>query len=102
MSDTKFNILLSFIIHAHNSERTLSNCVESIENDVHLSDISCELIIIENGSEDNTLNIAKTLQKKFANVLLEVSEKVFLRQEIADWKLLQAERLFLLILMMFG
>ena len=75
MSDTKFNILLSFIIPAHNSERTLSNCVESIENDVHLSDISCELIIIENGSEDNTLNIAKTLQKKFANVLLEVSEK---------------------------
>ena len=68
MSDTKFNILLSFIIPAHNSERTLSNCVESIENDVHLSDISCELIIIE----------------------------------IADWKLLQAERLFLLILMMFG
>ena len=75
MIDTKFNILLSFIIPAHNSERTLSNCVESIENDVHLSDISCELIIIENGSEDNTLNIAKTLQKKFANVLLEVSEK---------------------------
>ena len=75
MSDTKFNILLSFIIPAHNSERTLRNCVESIENDVHLSDISCELIIIENGSEDNTLNIAKTLQKKFANVLLETSEK---------------------------
>lgn len=82
MNSIKSTVFLSFIIPAHNSEKTLLKCIESIEKDVNFvgsnmnfTDTLCELIIIENGSDDRTLDIAHNLQSKYPNILLEFSEK---------------------------
>lgn len=56
---------ISFIIPAHNAENYLRRCVKSITenaiNNRYLDKI--EIIIIENGSNDNTLEEAKMIQK---------------------------------------
>ncbi|WP_304653323.1 glycosyltransferase family 2 protein [uncultured Ligilactobacillus sp.] len=51
--------LISFIIPAYNSEKTLKRAVESVTNSI--VDQTYELLIIDDGSKDNTLALAKQL-----------------------------------------
>lgn len=60
-------MLLSFIIPAYNVAQYILDCVESCENqDLEKSDF--ELIIINDGSKDNSLEIALNLQGKYSNI----------------------------------
>ena len=62
--------LISVIIPAYNSEKTLERAINSIGNVDGL-----EIIIVENGSIDNTTNIAENLEKKDKRVRVYHSNK---------------------------
>lgn len=73
--DIDMGFELSFIIPAYNSEDSLLGCIESIENDIQESNKACELLIIENGSNDKTWNVGKALKEKYENIVLLKSDK---------------------------
>jgi len=58
---------VSVIIPCYNAECYLEKCIESLLND-KLSDK--ELIFINDGSKDNTLNKLKKFQKKYNNIII--------------------------------
>jgi len=56
-TEDKANLpLVSVIIPTYNSERTLGKCLESIVNQTYPH---IEIIVVDGGSKDNTVNIAK-------------------------------------------
>ena len=61
------NELVSVIIPAYNAEKFLSQCVESIINQTYRN---IEIIIVNDGSRDNTAEIAKECAKKDSRVKL--------------------------------
>ena len=75
MNNSESNILISFIIPAHNSAETIVDCVKSIEKDINFADVYCEVIVIENGSSDQTIDMARSLRDQYPNIILETSEK---------------------------
>ena len=58
--------LISIIVPVHNSSKYLSNCIESIINQTYKN---IEIITIENGSTDNSLEILNKYKDK---ILIEV------------------------------
>jgi len=52
---------ISAILPAYNVEKYLTECVESIVN----QGVDCEIIIINDGSTDNTLQVANSLAEKY-------------------------------------
>lgn len=60
----------SIIIPAHNSKDTIEKCILSIVNQ---KGVDIQVIIVENGSIDNTLDICRGLQKKYDNIEVYVS-----------------------------
>lgn len=69
---------ISFIILSWNSEQYIKNCINSI-NTIH--SFLIKIIIVDNGSTDNTVNILKEYKKKNDNL-----EVVFLSQNIGTTK----------------
>ena len=63
---------ISYIIPAHNGESYLSACVESI---LCQKNIPFEIIIVENGSQDNTFELALSLSQKDSRIRVFRSEK---------------------------
>ena len=61
----------SIIIPVHNSQDTIESCVESI---VIQKEVDLQIIIVENGSTDNSLHICKDLQDKYKDVEVYVSD----------------------------
>jgi len=59
------NIQLSFITLAFNSEAFLAKCFDSIISKCQEEDISFEIIVIDNGSKDGSLNIINTYAEKY-------------------------------------
>ncbi|PIV68724.1 MAG: hypothetical protein COY38_04065 [Candidatus Aenigmarchaeota archaeon CG_4_10_14_0_8_um_filter_37_24] len=57
-----FSPNLSVIIPAHNEEKVIGKTIESILNSQYFGKI--EVIVIDDGSKDNTGKIAKSMQKK--------------------------------------
>ena len=57
-------IRFSIIIPAYNSEKTLSACLESLE-DQSLSKEDYEVIVVDDGSTDSTATIAKKFNNKY-------------------------------------
>ena len=55
--------LFSIIIPAYNSEKFISNCIKSVLNQ-NFSKINYEIIVVNDGSKDKTLNICKNFNKK--------------------------------------
>src|SRR5438067_279857 len=53
------NPFLSIIIPAHNEERRLPQTLEQVVAFVKKQSYSCEVLVVENGSRDNTLKIAQ-------------------------------------------
>jgi len=66
--------ILSIIMPAYNEEKTIAQIVEKIMA-VNLLNISKELIIVDDGSTDNTSNIVKNLQSRFNNISIFKLEK---------------------------
>ena len=64
--------LISFIIPAHNGENFLENCVDSI---IAQNLLDFEIVIVENGSGDKTLEIAEDISKKDNRIRVFQSEK---------------------------
>ena len=64
-------IKVSFIIPTLNASSVLENCLKSIKIQ---SFSSFEIIIIDGGSTDNTLNIAKKYQAKIFKNILKTAE----------------------------
>jgi len=54
---------ISIVVPALNSEKTMENCIRSLLNQKYLKN-KYEIIIIDNNSTDNTLNIIKKFGKK--------------------------------------
>lgn len=61
----------SFIIPAYNASKTIERAIKSIEERIP----NAEIIVIENGSSDNTYEIACSLSKRNKNIIVLQSEK---------------------------
>lgn len=66
------NINISFIVPAFNCEKYLYDCVDSI---IKQKLKSIEIIIINDGSNDNTLKIAEMIQEKYPSIIRVFSKK---------------------------
>ncbi len=62
-------VRLSIIVPAYNVEKYLEQCIESCEHqDVPQDEF--EVIIINDGSKDNTLEVAHSLAEKYSNIIV--------------------------------
>ncbi|MBU1753118.1 glycosyltransferase [bacterium] len=59
---------ISFIVPAYNTESTIKQAVESIFN--QKGDYLIEVIIVDDGSRDGTLDIAEELKSRFPNIFV--------------------------------
>lgn len=57
--------LVSFIVPVYNAEKYIKGCIESI---LGQTNDSFEIIIVDDGSEDNSLSICKKYEEKFENI----------------------------------
>ena len=62
-------MFLSFIIPMYNVEKFIERCILSCE-DQNLEKDDFELIVINDGSRDNSLEVAQKLQQKYSNITL--------------------------------
>jgi glycosyltransferase involved in cell wall biosynthesis len=65
--------ILSISIAAYNMEAFLKRCIDSIIDQEYISDI--DIIIVNDGSTDNTLDIAREYQKEFPNSIRVIDKK---------------------------
>jgi len=65
---------LSILIAAYNEERTISLILDKIKNSTLVNDIKKEIIIINDGSTDNTKNAILDYQEKNPNLLISYFE----------------------------
>ena len=63
----KKNPVLSIVIPAYNIETFLPKCLDSLVYAKNIGD--CEIIVVNDGSKDNTLKIAKEYEKNFPSVV---------------------------------
>lgn len=61
-------VFLSIIIPAHNEQRRLAGSVEAIFNFLRGQPYRAEVLIVENGSTDRTVEVAADLARRFAGV----------------------------------
>jgi dolichyl-phosphate beta-glucosyltransferase len=62
------NPLLSIVIPAHNEERRLPRTLEQVLAFLKQQDYSAEVLVVENGSSDRTLEIARGYAQKHSDV----------------------------------
>lgn len=58
---------ISIIVPVYNAEKTIEKCLNSL---LTQKDVKLEIICINDGSEDNTLNILKTYENKYNNIVV--------------------------------
>lgn len=58
---------ISIIVPVYNAEKTIEKCLNSL---LTQKDVNLEIICINDGSEDNTLNILKTYENKYDNIVV--------------------------------
>ncbi|MGR1183683.1 glycosyltransferase family 2 protein [Aeromonas veronii] len=61
---------LSIIIPAYNSEGTILKALDSIYNQIGIGELTFEVIVIDDGSTDNTLEIVKQYSNKYNNLFV--------------------------------
>lgn len=59
-------VLLSIILPAHNEEERISACIEKVAAFLIKNNISAEVLVIENGSKDRTVEIVQAYEKKYS------------------------------------
>lgn len=72
-------ILLSLVLPIHNEEEVIETVFEKIFTSLKKIKIPFEIILVENGSRDNTLIIIQKLCKKFPNTKVTSSKKGYTR-----------------------
>lgn len=60
---------LTILLPAYNEEENLEKCVEETIKSIEPLNQNFEIIIIENGSKDNTYKVAQTLAKKYSFIV---------------------------------
>jgi len=65
----KFEPSISVIIPSYNEEKNIKNCIKHILNSNYDAN-KLEIICVDDGSTDNTINIIKDLIKKYSNIKL--------------------------------
>lgn len=65
-------VLISFIIPAHNAEKTIERAINSIRAD---DTDNIEVIVVENGSTDNTVDVVNKLVARIPSIRMLRSEK---------------------------
>lgn len=65
MIDPENDILLSIILPAHNEQERISDCLEKVNAFLSNHDFTAEVIVVENGSSDRTVEIVEEYQKKY-------------------------------------
>lgn len=67
------NKALSIVIPVYNEEKTLKEIVEKVSAEI--KDIDSEIILVDDGSKDNSRQIANDLTQKYTNVILLLNSK---------------------------
>lgn len=62
--------LISVIIPAYNASKTIEKCLRSICLNETKGQFQFEVIVVNDGSKDNTSNLVKSLAKEFSNISL--------------------------------
>lgn len=70
MSNVKFSVIIS----AYNDESTIRKCVNSVINQSLTFDENCEIILINDGSKDNTGSICRQYATKYPNNITYISK----------------------------
>lgn len=73
--DEKNNFTFSIIIPIYNVEKYLKQSIDSVISQSLDFEEHVQLILVDDGSTDNSLNIAKDYQKKFPNNILVISQE---------------------------
>ncbi|MEM5881568.1 MAG: glycosyltransferase [Candidatus Aenigmatarchaeota archaeon] len=60
--------MITIIIPAYNEARTIEKCINEVRKKLQEMKINYQIIIAEDGSSDNTYQIAKSLAKKYKNI----------------------------------
>jgi glycosyltransferase involved in cell wall biosynthesis len=60
---------LTILLPAYNEENNLEKCIDETVTTINSLDYSYEIIVIENGSKDNTFKIAQELSKNYSNIV---------------------------------
>ncbi len=66
--------MISVIIPAYNESRNIRDCVMSVLNSTHLSSSQVEVIVVDDRSTDNTLELLKAIKKETGSPILKVIE----------------------------
>ena len=69
-------LFLSIIIPAYNEVNRLPQTLEQVFNFLNTEEYTFEVLVIENGSTDNTYTLAQNLTKKYPNLRVFHNEKV--------------------------
>jgi dolichyl-phosphate beta-glucosyltransferase len=69
------SIFLSIILPAHNEEKRLPIAIEKLQKYLIDKKYNSEIIVVENGSTDDTYNIAIDIAKKYKNIIVIQEEK---------------------------
>lgn len=64
--------LITFVIPCYNSENYMSNCIDSI---LQLNEEDIEIIIIDDGSKDNSAKIADEYENKYPNIIKAIHQE---------------------------
>lgn len=65
MIDPENDILLSIILPAHNEQERISDCLGKVNTFLRNHDFTAEVLVVENGSGDRTVEIVEEYLKKF-------------------------------------
>jgi glycosyltransferase involved in cell wall biosynthesis len=65
----KENKLITVIVPVYNGEKYISRCVDSILNQTKFPVENIEILLINDGSRDGSINILKSYQTKFPNLV---------------------------------
>ena len=63
-------MLLSFIIPLYNCQNFIRNCLDSIYNTINLNKENFEVIVVDDGSTDDSYIICKEYENTFSNFRL--------------------------------
>ncbi len=67
--EIKKAVKLTVVIPCYNEERTLQECVRKVL-EIEDKDLSLEIIIVDDGSEDGSLQIAQSLESQYPQIVL--------------------------------
>lgn len=63
--------LISIIVPMYNAEKTIEKCISSVQASIYKN---IEILLVDDGSKDNTVRICKEIQKKDSRVVLYTKE----------------------------